>query len=86
MRIRCIINKVASYVFRPPIVAIFREMVCEGYITKNVKTIYTFEMLSCILLTECRFLPSAQKNVTEMRSDLCYCINKLYFTYNYFSL
>jgi hypothetical protein len=29
-------NSIASYMFWPPIVAIFREVFFEGYITKNV--------------------------------------------------
>jgi hypothetical protein len=40
------INSVAAYNFRPPIVAIFREVFFEGYITYNVKTIYKCKMLS----------------------------------------
>jgi len=42
----CFINSVASYMFWPHIVAIFREVFFEGYITYNVKTIYKYKMLS----------------------------------------
>ena len=37
MQIYYIINTVASNMFRPPIVAIFRQVVFEGYITQYVK-------------------------------------------------
>ena len=30
--------------FRPPIVAIFREVFFEGYITSNVTTVYKYKM------------------------------------------
>ena len=33
MYIYCIIKSVASYMFRPPIVAIFRNVFLEGYMT-----------------------------------------------------
>jgi len=32
-------NSVSCYVFRPPIVAIFREVLFEGHVTQNVKII-----------------------------------------------
>jgi len=32
--------------FRPPIVAIFREMFFQEYITKNIETVYKHKMLS----------------------------------------
>jgi len=35
----CIINSVACYMFRPSIVAIFREVFFERYITYNVNII-----------------------------------------------
>jgi len=31
--------------FQPPVVAIFREVFCEGYITQKTKTIYNYKML-----------------------------------------
>jgi hypothetical protein len=46
MYIYCSISSVASYMFRPPIVAIFREVFFEGYITWNVKIIY-FVNIKC---------------------------------------
>jgi hypothetical protein len=39
MQSYCIINSVAYYMFRPPIVAIFREVFFEGYIKQNAKII-----------------------------------------------
>lgn len=33
--------------FRPPIVAIFREVIFEGHITWDVQTICKYKMLSC---------------------------------------
>jgi hypothetical protein len=42
----CFINNIASYVFLPPILAIFKEVFFEVYITHNVKTIYEYKMLS----------------------------------------
>ena len=37
MQIYCIINIVASYMFRPPIVSVFMQVVFEGYVTQNGK-------------------------------------------------
>jgi len=37
MYIDCSISSVAPYMFRPPIVVIFREVLFEGYITLNIK-------------------------------------------------
>ena len=39
MQIYCIINSVSAYIFRPPMVAIFKEGFFEGRITWNVKRI-----------------------------------------------
>jgi F0F1-type ATP synthase membrane subunit b/b' len=35
----CIISSVASYIFWPPIVAIFRDVLFERYIKQNIKTL-----------------------------------------------
>ena len=32
--------------FRPPIVAIFREVFFEGCVTQNIEAFYTYELLS----------------------------------------
>jgi hypothetical protein len=37
MQVYCVIDSVACYMFRPPIVSIFREMFSEECIIKNVK-------------------------------------------------
>jgi len=39
MKIYCVMDSVACYTFRPPIVAIFRTIFFEGYITLNVKQV-----------------------------------------------
>ena len=36
MYIYCIINSIASYMFWPPIMAVYREVLFEGYITQNI--------------------------------------------------
>ena len=46
MLIYCIINSVAFYMFRPPIVTFFREVFFEGCITQNIKTICKYKMLN----------------------------------------
>jgi len=35
----------SPYVFRPHIVVIFREVLFEGYITQNAKTMYKYKVL-----------------------------------------
>ena len=52
VQIYCIINCVACYMFRPPIVAIFREVFLEGCITQNVKWTYKYKMLLFYILTQ----------------------------------
>jgi len=37
MYIYYIITSIASYMFRPPIVAIFREVFCEGILHRTLK-------------------------------------------------
>jgi len=46
MYIYCIINSLASYMFRSPVVAIFREVFFEGYITleRQNNLIYKYKM------------------------------------------
>jgi len=39
MYIYCVINSVARYMFRPPIVGIYKEVFFVGYITYKVKII-----------------------------------------------
>ena len=39
LKIYCIMNSLASYMLRPPILSIFREVFFEGYITHNIKII-----------------------------------------------
>ena len=46
MYIYFIINSVACYMFRSPLMVIVREVYFEGYITRNVKIIYTYKRLS----------------------------------------
>ena len=41
-----IINSISCYMFRPPVMAIVREVFFEEYITQDVKTICRYEMLS----------------------------------------
>jgi hypothetical protein len=33
--------------FRPPFVTNFREVFCEGYVTKNIKTNLKYNILGC---------------------------------------
>jgi hypothetical protein len=40
----CGTNSLACYMFQPPIVAIFRKVFFEEYITQNVKTIYKYKI------------------------------------------
>ena len=44
MQVYCIMNSVACYMFRPPIVPTFREVFFEGWITSNVTTVYRYKM------------------------------------------
>jgi hypothetical protein len=44
MQIYCIIYSVACYMFRPPIVPIFREVFFEGIITSNVTKVCRYKM------------------------------------------
>ena len=46
MCIYCITNSLAPYMFRPPVVAIFRELFFEGYITleRQNNLIYKYKM------------------------------------------
>jgi len=39
------LKSVACYMFRPPIVAIFRELFLEGCVVQNVKTVYKNKIL-----------------------------------------